>query len=354
MDSHLVAAFVAALVAAPLTFFGTTANAEPAPPAPSAPVAKAAHLEVSTSDGKGTIYLDDKLVGEGSYKGDVPAGKHDLEVRREGFDTFKKALVLTEGLTVNETVTLVRPNVATSSFERPLEGMYGGFALNSVFQLGGTGSELETRCGALGAASCDTPSPFGGGFFFFVGYTWNPVGFELMGAGHFDTSTQTATFDGNAKNGANPLVASPARTEKFSFYRYGGAAALRVRATVQSRTIRASFAAGLGLAVKSMRMDRKTQSTDPTVPIVDDYAPSSVTYVTPGLSLDLGVHFRLGQSTAFSIGTQLWAENAGSSGTTAPDPQRAVGPIPIATPAYHTATGSQVFLQPYVGMMFGP
>jgi hypothetical protein len=31
-----------------------------------------------------------------------------------------------------------------------------------------------------------------------------------------------------------------------------------------------------------------------------------------------------------------------------------VNPLPIPTPQYHFATGSQIFLGPFVGLQFGP
>ena len=31
-----------------------------------------------------------------------------------------------------------------------------------------------------------------------------------------------------------------------------------------------------------------------------------------------------------------------------------VTPVPIATPAYHLASGTQVFIGPYLGLQFGP
>jgi hypothetical protein len=225
-----------------------------------------------------------------------------------------------------------------------------------VAQVGGLGSELETGCGALGAASCDTPSPLGAGFFAFVGYTWDPVGFELMVGGLADVTNQKAHFDGNLSNGQNPLVAAPARDEKFTIFRAGPIGAIRARATFQNRIVRGSFAAGLGLAYKVMFMQRKATSSDGA--LSDTFNPDSVSYVAPGISLDASIQLRVGASTALVLGAMLWAESAGSSAATAPDANRNIGGngtlVPISTPQYHLATGSQIFLGPYLGMMFGP
>src|SRR5262245_8386325 len=65
---------------------------EPAPAPAPAPAATAgsAPVKITTSDGKGLIQVDDKLVGEGSYVAELPAGVHKLKVTREGYDPFEE------------------------------------------------------------------------------------------------------------------------------------------------------------------------------------------------------------------------------------------------------------------------
>jgi hypothetical protein len=351
--SLLVPFFAAAIPAAALA-------QQPASPAAAVP-AGPARLEIKTSDAKGFVFIDGKVSGEeGSFTGDIPPGAHVIEVRREGFDTYKKSLTLTPGQTYAETVTLVRPAdvvaQSASTIDRPLLGVIGGFGLFGVAQVGGMGTELETGCGALGASSCDTPSSLGAGLFGFVGYTWDPVGFELMIGGLADVATQKAHFDGNLSNGQNPLLAAPARDEKFTLFRAGPFGAIRARATFQNRVVRGTFAAGLGLSYRQVFMQRKAASADGT--LTDTFNPDSTSYVSPGVSVDAAVQLRVSASTALALGVMLWAESAGSSVATAPDPHRNLGGngqfTPISTPQYHVATGSQVFLGPYLGMMFGP
>jgi hypothetical protein len=323
----------------------------------------AAHLEVKTSDNKGNVYVDGKLVGEGSFSGDVGVGPHEIEVRREGYDPFKKSVVLADRQVYAESVALRRPGATLEETkyaeERQLLGVYGGFGVLGVAQIGGMGTELETHCSALGAVSCDTPGPLGGGAFGYVGYTFNPVGFEIFLGGLVDHTTQKATFDGAARNGENPLLATPARTESFSIFRVGGMGAIRVRGTVQTQRIRASLAAGLGLSYKVMAAQRKTESTDGRG-LTDNDVLDTVSYVSPAISADLAIHFRAGPATGLSLGVMLWAENAGNSAATSPDTKRFLTnaatqtAVPLATPAYHLASSPQVFLGPYVGMQFGP
>lgn len=325
-------------------------------------VKAAARLEVRTSDSKGNIYVDGKLVGEGTFVGEVGVGPHDVEVRREGFDSFKKSIVLADRQVYAEAVTLRRPGggVADSSGanDRIFQGLYGGFGLTGVAAIGQMGTELETHCSSLGATSCDTPIPLGGGAFGYVGYTFNPIGFEVFLGGLADATEQRATFDGQTHQGANPLVATPARNERFKIVRFGGMGALRVRGTAQlGPSFRGSLAAGLGLSYKYVVAQRKAASADGTnLQDVDVF--DGLTYLSPAISAEAALHWRMGQTTALSVGVMLWAENAGSSLQTPAELTRHMAStsaaVPIATPAYHLASSAQVFLGPYVGMQFGP
>lgn len=324
-------------------------------------VAATARLEIKTSDAKGIIFVDGKPVAEGSFRGDVGAGPHLIEVKREGFDLFTKQIDLADKQTYAETVTLTRPGgdvtgPATEG-ERLLQGIYGGFGLTGVYEVSGLGTELENRCTALGAVSCDTPSPYGAGAFGYVGYTWNPVGFEVMLGGLFDGTAQRATFDGSTTSGQNPLLSTPARNERFTLLRFGGLGAIRARATMQGKLFRGSIAAGLGLSYKLMEMERKASSADGTN-LQDVYIPDGKGYFSPAITIDASLQIRVGATTALAVGVLVWAENAGTSTKTASDPNRHMGnattAVPIATPEYHLATDAQVFLGPYLGMQFGP
>ncbi len=319
-----------------------------------------AHLEVRTSDGAGSISLDGKVVGEGSFSGDVGVGPHKIEVSREGFEPFQKAITLRDKESASESVTLRRPGESftdiTTDAERLFQGVYGGFNLMFMKGLGAMGTELELKCGALSAASCETPGPLGGGLQGYVGYTWNPVGFELMLGGSADVTEQKATFDGKVPQGGNPLFASPLRTETFTTLRAGGFGAVRLRLSAQTRGVRFSFAAGFGGALRVLAMQRAADTPDGGS---DRFVPGAITYVSPAASFDLSVHWRVGRSTTLAIGAQVWAENAGDNAKTARDGSRYIvkGSAPVAvipTPSYSLASGTQVLIGPYIGMQFGP
>ena len=325
--------------------------------------ATAGHMQVRTSDGKGTIFIDGASKGEGSFAGDVAPGPHNVVVTRDGYQRYEKSVTLAERQTWAETVTLTQAAAAGATVaegERALEGMYGGFGVLGAVGVGGMGTELETDCNNLGAASCTTPSPIGGGAFVYVGYTWNPVGFELMLGGEGDSVKQTAVYTGNA---TSPTAAGPARTESFTFVRAGGVAAIRARATFQTRLVRGTIAGGLGVSYKEMFMDRDATDASNSS-LVSKYVPGGVGYLSPAITIEAAFQLRLTQTVAISVGGLLWADNAsiaGSNSVAAPTTKQFLtndssSPPPelIPTPQYHLATGTQVFVGPFLGMQFGP
>jgi hypothetical protein len=323
----------------------------------------AAHLQVRTNDGKGQVYVDGVAKGEGSFIGDVIAGPHAIVVTRDGYERFEKTLTLAERETWAETVTLKPVDASGPSVqlaERSFEGLYGGFGLTGLFGVGGEGTSLETHCDALGASSCETPQALGGGVFGYAGWTWDPVGFEVMLGASGDAATQTAHFGGPGANAMSPL-AQPPRDEKFTFVRFGGLAAVRVRASLQGRFVRGTVAGGVGFSYKKMLMDRDATTTDGT-DRHDQYVPSGgVAYVSPAITLEGALHVRASPTIAFAVGLEMWAENASVAGSNSVPATtgrflHATGQTPaaIATPGYELASGPQVFLGPFVGMQFGP
>ncbi|MGH7270163.1 MAG: hypothetical protein ACREJ3_06995, partial [Polyangiaceae bacterium] len=323
------------------------------------------HVQVVTSDGKGLVYVDGVIKGVGSYSGDAPPGPHTIVVTRDGYDRYEKAIVLGPREAWAETVTL-KPTAsaatATQVGERPFAGTYGGFGLTGLFGIGGQGTTLDSACNTLGASSCDTPGPIGGGAMGYIGYTWDPVGFELMLGGEGDTTGQTAHFSGDPRFGGGSGLTGD---EKFRFVRFGGLVALRVRATASFGSLwRASVAGGVGLSYKELVMARTSASsaTRKQGSLSDTYAPDPVQYVSPAITIEGSASVRVSPTVAVSLGLLLWADNASTWGTntSAPAPGRNIASTsppasaPVATPQYSLATGPQVFLGPFVGLQFGP
>jgi hypothetical protein len=319
-----------------------------------------ARVQLETPDHQGQMTIDGRAVGEGQFKGELPAGEHVLVITRTGYVRHEEKLSLANKQVLVETIGLTPLPPRKASGERPLEGFYAGFGAALLLVPAGEGNQLDTGCSELGATSCATESPLGGAIFAHFGYTWDPVGLELFVAGEFDQSAPQAVFSGQPAAGENPFVAKPARKEMFTFYRAGGVAAVRVRGTLQAEGLRASLAVGPGVAYKAMFLNRTTKTTDGTG-LSDTYLPPAVEYASPAVVADASFQLRVSATTAIAIGALAWVENAGSGARTQPDAQRCfascqLGPatVPLPTPGYQTASSTQLFIGPYVGVQLGP
>ncbi len=319
-----------------------------------------APLRIVTNDGKGLVFLDGSVVGEGQFTGDVPAGKHTIKVTREGYDPFEEEVTLQPKEPLVRTVTLKYAGniqtVAIQAEKRGLEGFYGGFGLLGVIAPAGYGSTPEKTCdnGSTDLASCDKGTNLGAGLTGFFGYHWDPVGVELFVGGHYDT--QSPKLQWNASNLSPGLGPDPARSEEFALHRAGGFGALRIRVTLQGEKIRFTAAGGVGLGYMVVFMKRvDTLTSDPSVQ--DGFAPSPQGYLTPVLSLDPAIGYRLSPSLTAQLGFTILVESArafDNAPTTSKDGSHSLGPLGISTPAYELASGTQVYLGPFIGLMFGP
>jgi hypothetical protein len=325
-----------------------------------AAVAASAHLEVTTSDRKGIIFLDGKPVAEGAFTGDVAIGPHLVAVTRDGYERYEKKVSLADKQSLSETVTLKLPEaqgaITDASF-RSFDGIYGGLGAMALFEPAGEANELDTNCKQLAATSCSASPPVGGGLMGWVGYAWHPFGIEGFLAGEYDQATPSATFVGPSTPLENPLAVGQPRVEQFAFLRLGGIAAIRARISAQTTRVRFSFAAGFGISVKDLLLERSATSNSGGQNAYVD--KSGHTYVSPALASDLSVALRVSPTMAVALGAILWFETAGSDVTSASSGSQYLAggstpATPIPTPSYHLATGAQTFIGPYIGLQFGP
>ena len=327
-----------------------------------------ATLKVGTSDGKGLIYLDDKLVGEGTFTSDVPSGPHSLRITREGYDPFEETIDLKEKETLARSITLkLSSKIDTGPVQkenRPLEGIYGGFGLLMTFLPGGMNSSMQKNCEDARhppeLASCTGETGgLGGGVTGFLGYHWDPVGVELFLGAQYD---QTKPSQKWVASSTDPGFGDdPARTEDFTVRRIGGFGIARIRLTFQSDKLRFSVAGGVGLSYRSLVLTRDaTRDSDGAT---DKLVPDAQSYLSPILSLEPSLQYRIGPHTALALGFSLLVESPRSFDQIPKTRMEKLhgfsnGPAAPAsavnTPSYELATGTQIFMGPFIGMMFGP
>ncbi len=332
-----------------------------------AAVASTTHLEITTGDHLAILFFDGKPLAEGSFSGDVAPGEHLLVVAKEGWDRVEKKLNLQPSGREKVEIVLTKsrdakPGNVLEDSSPSGRGLYGGFAFAGLGMPGGNGNEIETRCNDLGASSCETPMPIGGAVFGYLGYSFDPIGFEVMVGGEFDQTKPKANYAGYGGPSAqsNPLLSGVPRVEQYTFLRTGGMVAVRVRANIEGKRLRGSLALGPGISYKYAAMsERRATSTDARN-LQDVYAPGGQSYASPAITADASVQLRLSRSVALTLGMLMWLESSSFTDVRAAgDLHRFMAadgqqPAPITTPPYQITSGAQIFLGPYLGTQFGP
>ncbi len=323
--------------------------------------ARTGTLEVRLTDEVGTILVDGTQVGKGSFQGRLPAGAHTLRVTREGYEPFEKTVKVVAADVHVETVSLQKATSGDAQAEQEegdwtFDGLYGGLQLGAMFLPTNTGHTLDTACDTTGATSCDGGLPAGATIGGFIGYAFAPLGFELLVLGGADMVEPTASFDGTTGSDINPLVAQPEREEEFIIGRFGAGGALRARVLVPIDRFRLSGALGAGLAYRHMILGRTVTASDGREAETSD---GGTGYLTPVLSFELSAQLRVSGSAALALGFNLWLEHAGNDMKTAAEGDVMLTkdgqlPHPLATPAYDMATGTQLYMGPFLGLQLGP
>lgn len=100
------------------------------------------------------------------------------------------------------------------------------------------GSDVESACSSIGSA-CSASGDVGGALFVSIGYMWKRLGFDVFAG---------ATGDG----GSRSFASRASGDESLSMGRLGGLVAIRLRGSVDVGPLRATLAAGPGLAYRML------------------------------------------------------------------------------------------------------
>jgi hypothetical protein len=110
-----------------------------------------------------------------------------------------------------------------------------------------------------------------------------------------------------------------------------------------------------------MTLERTTEAKDEPKPPNDRViTPDPLGYWAPVVSFEPMILYRLGGPTAIGVGISLLLEspstflNDKKTPITNPEGNRRLGASGLTTPAYELASGTQFYLGPFIGMMFGP
>jgi hypothetical protein len=358
----------------------TAEDAAPGQVAP--PVAGAVVLQ--TNDPQAVIAVDGVPVGQGTFRGELPIGTHDIVFSRPGYAAATRTIfVIAEG-TATETVTLVPlaaprpppPPALSASAAAPAPppsaravapspaappppsppapggaGIIGSFGVLLSTQLDSMGSELSpSRCAHLGS-HCVEPTQSGGGLLWSVGVMWNHFGIDVpmgitvdkgTGQAVLPPTTSSLSPSQQAAACATGLVSCAAGgPTHYVFGRVAGFLALRFRASYDVAIVRLSGATGVGVVDRAVGVAQRSSDGGGLFGGLQGGAISN--YASLAYDLDLAAAIKVGATTAISVGAAVWAEDAGRG--------RAAS---LGSDSDFVLTrGAQVLVLPHVGVEFG-
>ena len=331
-------------------------------------------LRVETLQKESAVLVDGKKVGTGTWEGDLPPGTHEVTVVADGYEKYVHLVAVNHGQTVVEAVTLVRkstgqPGIVANPKEAYI-GTYARFSLLGAFSLNGAGDEIKSPtqfdkgCEEKGA-SCDLSKPLGAGAMLNVGYSFDFLAVEFVGAFSADFHRNTRTFNGKV---GGPDVAKPIppnttisgpwdRTEKYEYLAFAGFAGIGGRITSKDDAVRFTFGTAIGAAYRSVDFKRLVAS--------DEWKPGSVGSFSPAIIFDAGLLLGDTPGTKFTIGIMAWVELAGSLETadggsrptraqfTEPTGRSITYDAQLASPPQSVLSGLQFYIGPTLGLRFG-
>ncbi len=306
------------------------------------------------------IVIDGHQAGTGNFAGELPPGTHQLEVSFDGFETFRAPLLVERGRTTQQTVTLVEvkhgggggaPLPLPDDKDR-FTGVRGSLGFMGLFPM----QRQTVECPQDGTAPlrCELAQelPYGFGVDLRVGYMWNWVGIEVVGAGIYDQYTVSRNHRANDTPLPGTNIQNVPRNEKFEFVGAGGFGGIGGRLATPGDVVRGTLGIAVGAVYKSVNF-RRNMSGD-----VNDEHKSFQTYTAPGLLFDVGMTLGKSPGSRFFIGFVAWIDFPGEvftePATTNPafvSPR--TGSVPDPIPAYGLTTSTQYFIGPKLGLEFG-
>jgi hypothetical protein len=300
--------------------------------------ASTGHVQIDTHTADATITVDGKPLGTGVWEGTLPAGEHQVTIEAGGFLPYRRAFLVHAGETFVEDARLERPSGGASS---SYEGLYSGLDFFGFATPSGPSNGIARGCPG---ASCAASSPLGAGLGVRVGYSFGWIAIEGLALGSYDHSTASDSAGVGS-------TTDPARSESYSFHRFGGGAALGARVASKDPHLRFTAAALAGFVTMATIYDQTVSAADGAGTAQN--TSSASTYTAPLLTLDAGV--LVGWANGAKVHVALLTMFQFPGTTNAP----ALGTTQLGTAGSYTtgplqvAHGVQVFVGPMIGFDFG-
>lgn len=331
-------------------------------------VPRLAWFEIDPGASDAQLFVDGKLFGAGKQTLSLSPGHHELELRRTGYKSQRLDLAAAAGQRAKLTAAAyipvpASPAAATSAREvqptlppepshqpqsqalppktdsSPYTGIYGSLIVPIMLGSKATHSYL-TDCPATPfGGACTASAPRGGGLALRMGFFYEWLGIELVGAGAVDVSTSElrlppiATISSAMQDAAGRSV----------FVRGGGMYGIGARLAIPMQGLR------LTVGADYLFIHRKVYA------IPDSFTGASLSYTTPGWFIDGGIQLGSTPGARFYLGAFAMIEQAHTLPLTRD--LRALGLDPSLVPEALTHMqvyqGRQIFYGPLLGIAFG-
>lgn len=346
-------------------------------------VPRLASFEIDPVAPDAVLIVDQLPVGSGKRTVALAPGHHELELRRQGFKSQRLMLEVRPGQrqVLRAAGYIPDPTAATPLTNAPAPsavpasdtppngpsappqstpppeqsktpalapreapesrytGIFGSFIVPIMLGGKSTHSYVDDCPAKTYGGACTTSAPRGGGLGLRLGYFYEWVGLELMGAGAVDVSTT------ELKLPPIPTISTEMQDAagRSVFVRGGGMFGIGVRLAVPMQGLR------LTVGADYLYIYRKV------VVVPDSFAGSSLGYSVPGWFIDGGIHLGSTPGARFYLGAFVLIEQAHDLPLTRN--LAALGIDPTLVPAELTQMtvyrGRQVFYGPLLGIAFG-
>ncbi len=315
-----------------------------------------------------SILVDGVVVGQGRYRGALPAGRHEIELRRPGFATQRQIVVLepgrlstlragpflaqTGGSSGAPSAALARDaegrEVPEAEPDDPYNGIYG--QLFVPLMLGGPATHSYTdQCPAQAYhGGCTVTAPKGGGLALRLGYSFlDWIGIEALAAGAVDVTIAQFAIPAEAISVPDSPITQDLidLAGRSAFVRAGGIFGGGLRINTPMQGIRFS------LGVDYVFVSRKVFA------IPDSFTGANLSYSVPGWFIDGGVQLGGTPGGRLYLGFFYFTEsphdlplNRDLSALGLTPEQTAVADELVAMTIYR---GRQTFFGPLLGIAFG-
>lgn len=335
---------------------------------------KPALLEIDPVAPDATLLVDHQPVGTGKRTLTLNPGQHALELQRKGYQPQRLSIEVlpgqqqrltaapyvpapgatdgsvaapeanpptAHGASVSESpptqnTPALAPEAAPSS---PYTGIFGSLIVPVMLGGDSTHSYVDSCPAKPYGGACTTSAPRGGGLGLRLGYFYEWIGLELMGAGAVDVSTTELKLP--------PIPEISTSMQNLAgrnvFVRAGGMIGIGARLAIPMQGLRITVGADY------LYIYRKV------IAIPDSFAGAALSYSVPGWFIDGGIQLGSTPGARFYIGAFALIEQAHDLPLTRNLSALGIDPslIPPELTQMTIYRGRQVFFGPLLGIAFG-